>query len=568
MADRRSQSNLATRRRGKGSRAEALTLDRLLKYLVIPLPLPAFDISGFTFQQDLVNSIQGLLVKAVKELLPDKVLGIQFIFAKRPTRRNHDPNAQVEGDFSFPLLLLCGNFDEALGVADGMAYVTKHLMTRQASFHVRVRSNRLTYSPAVCIYSTEGFEHLEELQYSATTVLWVQLDAKNDGDFSVRFPKKHLTSMRRQAYRGRTFYQADLRAAIQEGYFSDVEPPAIPAPPPLYQPGNIVGIVQESDLTDPSRERRLQKLREQLGSDTEYLERVSYLLNFGDVILCTPHAYHAMSRDQPDNPMNPHDTITDAGLTVILDRNKGKITEDDWLRIQVVAQKLAIFAGAAVSTATEARESIFRTLHKGFGHEFTNAVLSVLGSLHSLKDNNGGSLLSTVDMEDIEGRLRFTNIYLASTMEVYKDEAQTVKEALENLIAELRKHKDVDLQAEIELSGSELMLGLWHTVLIEVIRNAYKHGAPSDASGRIRIAISATIVSSDCLITISNIYKDDDYKRKIELGVEPDDVPQGWPLVVEMATFLGGECRPHVDGNHVSISVRIPLLSTAERSYV
>lgn len=562
MADRRPKQNVVARGRGNGHWSESLTLDRLLNYLVIPLPLPAFDISGLTFQQDLVNSIQGLLVKAIKELLPDKVLGMQFIFARRPTKRSHRPNAEVEGDFSFPLLLLCENLDEALGVADGMAHVTKHLMTHQSSFHVRVRSNRLTYSPAVCVYSTDSFEHLEEPQYGATTVLWVQLDPKGDKGVKIRFPNKHLMSMKRQSYRGRIFYQADLLAAVQEGYFNDTESLAPSLPPPLHTSGNLVGIVQASDITDQPRERRLERLRDQLGSDTEYLERVSYLLNFGDIILCTPHAYHAMSRDQPDNPMNPHDTITDAGLTVILDRKKGKITEDDWLRIQVAAQKLAIFAGAALSTATEAKESIVRTLQRGVGHEFLNAAEAILGALHSLRNDEGGRLLSPTDIEDIEGRLLFTNIYLASATNVYETKYQSIQVALERLTTQLRKHKDIDLQADIELSGLESMLGLWHTVLIEILRNAYKHGATSDASGKVCIAVSAKVMGSDCLVTISNPYKDDEYKRKIELGVDQDDAPQGWPLVVEMATFLGGECRPQIVGNHVSINVRIPLSNT------
>jgi hypothetical protein len=563
MASRRVKYKINTNKKNGGGRNSPLPIELLLEYLVTPLPMTAFDISSYTFQHDIVDSIQRLLIKAIQKILPDKVLGIQFIFAKRPTKSKENHEVKVEGDFTFPLLLHCRNIEEALGIADGMAHVTKLLLNQKSSFHVRVRSNRLTYSPAVCVFSRHESDHVD-VEYGSTTVLWVNLNDDSNELVKIRFPRQHIENIGIRAPEDkRLFYQADLKGVIDEGlYDEDAGIPSLNLR--RIRASASVELVHTSDITDDYRNVRLQKLRHQLGSDTEYLRRVSYLLKFGDVILCTPHAYHDDKADQQDNPISPHETITDSGLTVILDREKGKITEDDWVRIQVVAQKLAIFAGAAVSTAVEARESIVRLLHRGFDHEFRNAVVDVKGRLKALTDGEGQKLLSSEDYNDIDGRLQFTKLYLVSVMEVFKQEFGNINKILEGLIKEMAKYKDVLVQTDLRLTGSEVIMGLWRPVLIEVLRNSYKHSVASEVPGKKIISVTAHVENHHCVVVISNTVDDDKYKREVELGVilDPEDKSMGWQLALEMTAYLKGRCRPRVVGDEVSIAVHMPLVGS------
>ena len=565
MATRQSQKLASSSQKAAYGPRNRLSIEALLEFLVRPLPLPVFDVSGFAYNNELVDSIQQLLLKALSKspmILPSKVTAIQFIFARRSKKhRNHVE--KVVGDFSFPLLLRCKNLEEAVGIADGMSYVTDYLSGRKSSFHVRIRSNSLTYSPAVCVFSTSRPDHIHDVEHKSTTVLWVQLDSDRGHTDEIRYPTNLIEDLGRRPINGRKLFKADIQAAIDGMYFHESKKFSGPLTRPSAKAGSNVGLIHESNLTDDARSKRLQKLREGLGSDAEYLRRVSYLLKFGDVILCTPHAYDDDARlNHPENPVNPHEMITDAGLTVIVDPSEGPITEDDWLRIQVVAQKLAIFAGAAMSTATEARESILKTLHRGFNHEFRNAVLSVLGSLRSLRDEGGRALLSAADISDIDGRLQFTKLYLASAMEMYKRDHRHLKPILDDLVTELKKHRDITVAANYKLAETEIVMGLWQPVLIEVLRNSIKHSALVGSPARKSLSVSAVTQGCECVVEVSNLVTDAEYKRSIELGIDLDNEPEGWPLIHDMATFLKGECKARVSGDVVTIAVRMPLVET------
>ena len=553
MANRKPKPAVRTSRRIVSSAAERdeLTAKKLLTYLASPLYLPPFDANRSSYKHFIIRTIRDLLIDAVRSILPQKVVGVQFIFARRLMHAVTSGDTQVTADFSFPLLLCCRTPKEAIQISDGMAYVTKYLLNRKSSFHLRVRRFGLTYSPAVCIFSTSP--DANDFSNDSTTVFWVKLPAGEADDSQITFPRESLEELVEPPFNNRTFFEADLTAAI-EGHYYDQEKSSV-----LFQPSvSTIKVIRQSHSTAGySRKKALEDMRSEFSTDVNYLKRVSYLLKFGDVILCTPHAYDDIGLHAPDRPTNSHEMITDAGLTVIVDRSKGVIEEDDWLRVQVVAQKLAIFAGAAISTASEARGSILRTLNRGFEHEFRNARVSINGRLQQLAAM--GNPLSSMDVDDIEGRLKFTQRYIDSAVNTYKSNETddvAIQSLLDNLISPLQKFRNVNIEVEIDFADNLKVMKLWSAVVIEVLRNAYKYGATDKAENKKIIRVSATLLDDHVVITVTN-----ELAEKHKSTYEFTNRPKGWELIQEISSLLQGKVEAIVEGVQVSVVVRMPLVN-------
>jgi two-component sensor histidine kinase len=542
MANRKTKSklNVRSRRNNAHSSNNHVGAKELLDYLVTPLHLPPFDVNNTVYKKFIIDTVERLLIEAIETILPEKVLGVQFIFAKRS--RSGKKREIQSPDFSFPFLLCCKTKKEAIALSDGLAYVTRLLMNQNSSFHYRVRKLGLTYSPAVCIYSIYNPPVSKREKDGTTNVLWVKLPI-DDSYNEVRFPLDDLDDLNRQLST-RFFYNADLNSSIAKGYF-DAEKNL-----EISLSDSNVRILSESALTKDRRRDKLRILLNELAADVDYLKRVSYLLKFGDVILCTPHAYNEAQSHHSDNPMNPHEVITDAGLTIVVDRKKGSIKEDDWLRIQVVAQKLALFAGAAISTATEARESILNTLNDGFLHEYSNSAKIINSRLFKLQKEDRP--FSDSDLNDIRGRLQFTQVFIESAMTVYKSEEAEVEKMLDDLITPLRKYKDVDILTKYNLPYPIKVVTLWQTVLVEVLRNSYKYGEIT-SSNKKSIFVQIEQKDNYVIIAITNQVAnaiDRNYKL---------NPPKGWSFIEDMTRTLKGEVMPEVNGDKVSIIIKIPM---------
>jgi two-component sensor histidine kinase len=550
MANRKPQmtSNKAT---STARRANRLTTKELLRYLVKPLHLPHFDFSTFASEHFLVQTIRKLLTEAIiDQILPTKVIGVQFIFAKRSNSIRRKVDDDVRGNFSFPLLLCCKNREKAVEISDGMAYVTDLLMRKQSSFHLRIRKFKLTHSPAVCVYSTSGRE--EQAEFDSTNVLWVNLPASGHVADQLTFPDKNLRKLDKY-FDGRSFYHADLGRAIDGGYYEEEKDF-----PTNFTPSNSgVRILGESHLSVDVRRDRLEELQEDLAQDEDYLKRVSYLLNFGDVILCTPHAYDIRS-STGDGNINTHETITDAGLTVITDREKGLITEDDWLRVQAVAQKLAIFAGAAASTAAEARGGIMETLNNAFAHEFSNASTTIVAHLESIRRSKNA--LSSADVKDIEGRLQFTQTLMDSAMWFYKGSTGALSSILAALMNPMQKYQDL-LINEIDYTSLAQyeVASLWQLVLAEALRNAYKHCLVDDKDKTKHIQVVVHGDKNHVTVAVKN-------RATREFILDPDR--EGWAFMQRVASSLSGTVSPIEDNNLFSVNVRMPLTAKGVGMYV
>lgn len=546
MAVRKRRSQLTTKESdNNGQPDQDLTTNELLRYLVKPLHLPLFDFSAVTSEHFLVRTIRKLLIEAITDrILPRKVVGVQFIFAKRTGQIKKKGGEEVEGNFSFPLLLCCENADKARGISEGMSYVTDLLMKQPSSFHLRIRKFNLVHSPAVCVFSS--LEREEPAQFDSTNVLWVNLPIDETVKDRVSLSSQYVDD-RGKDFDGRHFYETNLHAAIANGCCENIKPAAVTVTTPVRR----VKIVGQSHFSaDSLRKARLEEMREDLAADRDYLERVSYLLAFGDVILCTPHAYD-IRPTAAENKQHPHEVITDAGLTVITDRSKGRITEDDWLRVQAVAQKLAIFAGAAVSTAASAREGILDILNDSFAHEFSNASREIVGSLTALMRK--AAVLSTADVSDIEGRLQFAQTFIDAPMLFYKaTESVSLAKILKALIGPMRKYKNLQIDdLDISLYTKYQVTSLWQVAIGEALRNAYKHCLPG-SDGKKHISVNVSVAMNQVTLLITN-----NATREFIL----DSDREGWALMQRIASICNGKILPIDHQDLFSVNIRMPLIA-------
>ncbi|MGD9588744.1 MAG: hypothetical protein AB7Q37_03310 [Pyrinomonadaceae bacterium] len=535
---------------GDSDRGLPLTVGEIVAYLSKPLHLPQFEVQFSIYRELIIESIQRLLEEAIREkILPSNVLGIQFVFAKTVERGAH--RIKVEGDFSFPLLLHCRTKDEAKRISEGMAFVTSHLTRSDSSFHLRVRRFGLTYAPAVCVFSTFDPPSLHKVESaSSTNLLWVTLPELQNNP--TPFPDEAIEDFS-ESFNGRQFFQSDINKAILEQGFitNNLSESRLSAK---------TGSLQSSGTTD-ARKTSFRDMRDDLVRDSEYLSRVAYLLNYGDIILCTPHAYdelrpHRKHRRVLVNQGNHyhHDIITDTGLTVILDRNGGPIADDDWIRIQIVAQKLAIFVGATLSTASETKVMMMHTLNEGFNHEFRNAFNSISNRLERIQDKQDeGEKFSDADKIDIEGRLQFTQEFALSKMEVYKNEEKSLRDILFDILSPLKKYNDITITERIQADLHEHKVStLWKPALIEILRNAYKNSPEGTACRTIEVSVAGD--GQQFVVSVANAYKEE-VVRNYALGRDPE----GMEFVHGIANLLGGRISATVAGKRVTISIQIPL---------
>lgn len=525
-------------------RNNKLTINKLLKYLVNPLYLPTFDISVHANQYFVNDTVQLLLTEAFKTILPSKVLGVQFVSTKRAMVNKHQLINNLESDFSCPLLLCCKNHEEATKISDGLAYVTKFLTNNSSSFHSRVRKYQLTDVPAICIFSLDPPPKNKLLSFERITVLWVKLPFIETTQ--IKFPNTFLQPLNEHFNEGE-FFQADLKAAIETGYYNEEKERNINIQP------NPSDVVQITKTNETATDKKIRDLKRELSSDLNYLHRVAYLLQFGDIILCTPHAYKSFSYSEFGN-LNNNEFIPETGLTVIVDRNKGPITEDDWLSVQVVAQKLAIFVGAAVSTAAEARSSITELLREGFLHDFSNTLVTVSARLDGLRREN--KPISMSDIRDIEGRLNFTQSFIKSALFANNLITKNIVTMLNDLIKPMSQYHDICINSDIDLTNNDTVLILWQQIIAEALRNAYKHSEIAISNNKKHVHISTKRLEKGITISIKNKPNkpDSDYVLTI------NEKYQGWEWMLKLAKKLGGSVKPSKENDLIVVTLTIPLM--------
>lgn len=311
--------------------------------------------------------------------------------------------------------------------------------------------------------------------------------------------------------------RVDLLKVIESAEYQDLVFPEIQRPFEIE--AQIVCAAHE----DPVRRRRLARLTSEIRKDYGYCERVRYLVSVGDVILCTPHAYNRVANETGEaNSFS--EQVADAGLTVVLKRPRG-IGEADWLRVQTVAQMLAVFSGAALSTADRARVHINRYMSASVQHEFANTSAAIYHRLGALARSR--RVVTEADVEDLSGRLRLTRELMSAAMLLDEQGVEEARELLGRALEPLESYADVKLTSRVEIGVGAKISCMWAVVVCEAVRNAYKH---SDRKQQ-PVQLECVAIQSDVQIVV-NIANHDGG------GVRGDS--EGMRLIQTIALELGG----------------------------
>jgi len=486
-------------------------MDQVLNYLFRPIRLPHFSFNPVTFRQSISATIDHLIADALEHALPAQTLGAQFIYARRRPLRLGDSNTIALG-FEHPLIMKGGTRDQRRALADGLSYVTYLLNSKQSpSFHSRVRRHDLTDAPAVCIFSSSPIACKEnETRLAAINVIHATLPVAS----SIRaadFPLDQIEEIPGNLFRANLLPTLDSYAQVRTKRSRN----------PTRTSPRIICTAYE----DRNRKHLLRDLANDLGKDSPYLDRVSYLLQFGNIILCTPHAYTAPLHDV-ENANSFNEQLADSGLTVILRRDE-PIREIDWVRVQTVAQILAVFAGAALSTADRARAHIANRLSESVGHEFRNTVTSIYSKIRELSEDK--KPLSKCDALDVHGRLEFTGQLIEAAL-MLEDESDTdAQELLDRLTKPLAKYTDLRLTHDLRIVPGSRVSAMWCIVLVEALRNSFKHAA--SVEGVKTIKITARTGNANLSVEIAN-------RSSIDGGTNSNS--KGLRLMEEIARELGG----------------------------
>lgn len=463
---------------------------------------------------------------------PRKRLGVQFIYARRRPLRSGESNTVALG-FEHPLIMKGGTRERRRALADGLSYVTYLLNSKQSpSFHSRVRRHDLTDAPAVCIFSSGPIACKEnETRLAAINVIHVTLPVAT----SIRaadFPFSQIEEIPGNLFRANLLPTLDSYAHGRAK--------------PSRTSGRISPKLICTAYEDRNRKHLLRDLANDLGKDTSYLDRVSYLLQFGDIILCTPHAYTAPMHDG-DNPNSFNEQLADSGLTVILRRDE-PIREIDWVRVQTVAQMLAVFAGAALSTADRARAHIANRLSECVGHEFRNTVTSVYSRIRELSDDK--KPLTGRDALDVHGRLEFTGQLIEAALMLEDESTADAQELLDRLMKPLTKYMDLRITQDLRMASGARVAAMWCIVLVEALRNAFKYAAAVE--GLKTIKITARTSNASLSVEIANRSSGDGGTNSNSKGLR---------FMEEIARELGGSFNLIPGQNEMVARVVMPTVN-------
>jgi hypothetical protein len=502
--------------------------NQLLDFLFQPIQLPLFDFTSAKFSQGISDTIDRVIERALRDALPPQTMGVQFIYARRPSGSAADNPIALR--FEHPLIMKgCGS-DEMRALADGLGYVTHLLNSEQSpSFHARVRRHRLTDAPAVCVFTDAPITN-GDLRIKAINVIQTTLRVP-DQRHPIIFPSDEIQEI------GNGLFRADLVPGLKEGRYSQERGGLSDA---LAAPPQILCVAGDDRL----RRQRLRELAKRLAKDSAYLKRVSRLLQVGDIILCTPHAY----TPPPHEPTDARffgELPADCGLTVIL-RRDGIVREIDWVRVQTVAQVLATFAGSALATADRAYARAADRLGEHVRHEFRNSGAQIYAKVRELSE--GGKCLTEQDANDLNGRLKFTGELIESAL-MFDDRIEDEgEEILNRLIVPLRQFRDLEITLDLNIRIGSRVSVMWTGVLGEALRNAYKHAAAINALKTVKITGHDN--GGSLFVEVENCVS--------QPGVDRPN-SRGRKLMEEFASELGGSYELSKRDRQIVARIRMPL---------
>lgn len=449
---------LKSRRRDTLSKSD---LEHILGYLFRPIELPSFKLDSSKFYARVSRALDAKLASALTATLPRSTLAVQFVYV----RNGHDKYSRLGLDH--PLLVKASsNNSGARMAADGLGYVTQLLSSSPSkSFHKRIREAGLTDAPAVAIF-TNGQTRVTTPSLGALNVVHIQLPCATRPiakALAASIPAKSISHVPAS---GSGIHRINLMDLINTDRYSD----------PRYLSSMRDGQRRATILHEVSAgQNRLGALAKDIEADSEYCSRVSYLLATADVIICTPHAYSLT----PHHDDHTHD-VAEAGLTVLLERtsNHSTIEEADWLRIQSVAQSLALFAGAAFAIEDQALMSITSRARDLVSHEYKNAKEVIERELEDLVRTEAPLKQSRYDA--LTARLDFTKVMMDTLLVRSFGGLRSLKGILNGFCDPLSRDPDLKLITHLDKIPSNFMIvEQWGSILGEVFRNAFKHGVPS-----------------------------------------------------------------------------------------
>jgi two-component sensor histidine kinase len=473
------------------------------------------------------------------------------------------PAEKGRADFKLPVLIRADDERQACQYAASFAHVTHYLMKGKSS-HIRMRDDGDCSRGNMVVFSTEEPRSWLSTNFANVFHIAIPVNGKRPSpDFEpivdvlreqYLLPVDQVDKMWRfdmKAFVDRARNETDKKwKAILDVISDGISPKGNAAPCKLAKNNERIKAVLKNIISD----------RQDRKPPGEYLERVSTLLNCGQIILCLPQTHYF--DDGQKNGHHPDTVIYDSGLTIVLKGNK-PITPDEleqcyWIGYKV-STFLASFRGLAEKVEAEVRRQVTHLAARALSHEVGNAGESIYTRLKLAK-------LEPTALKDIEAR---TNIAAVAARAVVASgdavehipAADQIKQITGHYLnfsdfrLRIRPYDDSSL-ATIKLPPAFTLL------LNELLRNAYKHSAKD--SNQFRHADLDIIRQEKYLmLKLSNQPKDAGKVMGLRDGManskSTDLKDKKLGRLHELTRLLEAELFLQEDANSITLAVQIPI---------
>lgn len=485
------------------------------------LPHPQGDLGAYlrACEQKLLE----MLVEATdrrSRALPDRTIMVQCL---------SKPPVEGHADFSLPVLIRADEVGEACRFAASFAHVTHYLMKGKSS-HIRMRDLGDCTRGNLVVFASKTPTHWLRAQFANVLHIALPVESRRQApDFgSIYGPlEKGFLASVSGAERVWSFnMEAFVKDAEEHGWTSIVDALAD-------------GIVAEARAMPCQRARRPGRTSDVLAdilADTqpkgEYLERVSVLLNCGQIILCLPQTHYF--EDGGEQTHHPDTVVYDSGLTIVLKGDapvsQAEMEQCYWIGYKI-SSFLASFHGLAKKLAIEVRRDLTHSLARALSHEVANAGLVI----RSITDK-------VALPADIKKDIAARTIIAATAARAVVAEVSSKRKAVSAQTTEITdQYCDfVDFRLQVNCDfGALSMVELpmtYELLLNELIRNAYKHSAEtSDGVKHAKLEIILDRTANVLIVSLKNVPED---QRKVQCLKEGMD-NAGSPRLARLRELIG-----------------------------